>query len=373
MNSKRNKKLNCAVGLDTPNDKHHSFVWLLFMSTAHKTGSSYVKLKSTTHRFGNIILLVLATLLLTLTVNAKAQDKYPYKPIRVIVPFPAGGINDNIARLIMQKLGESMNSAFLIDNRPGAGGTMGTAMAARSAPDGYTLLLGAASTIAVAPSIYTNPGYMPEKDFIAVGGLASVPSVLLTAKGDKFKRLQDLTAAAKTKPGALTFGSAGSGSSQHIQMELLKIQLNLDMLHVPYKGGAPAMADLMSGQIDFLLEPLPTAMPHMNTKRLTALALSTNSRLTTHPDVPTFAESGVPDFLVTTWFGLFAPTNTPQAIVNQLEASLNKALKDPALVKSMNERGIDPMPMSSQDLKKYAAEEQSRWNAVVTQSGIQAN
>ena len=337
MVSKRNNTLNCSVGL------------------------------------GKFVLLALTTLLLTLTVSAKAQDKYPDKPIRVIVPFPAGGINDNIARLIMQKLGESMDSAFLIDNRPGAGGTMGTAMAARSTPDGYTLLLGAASTIAVAPSIYTNPGYVPGKDLMAVGGLASVPSVLLTAKGDKFKRLQDLTAAAKTKPGALTFGSAGSGSSQHIQMELLKIQLNLDLLHVPYKGGSPAMADLLGGQIDFLLEPLPTAMPHLKAKKLTALALSTSARLTTLPEVPTFAESGVPDFLVTTWFGLFAPSNTPPAIITQLEAGLNKVLKDPALVTMMNDRGIDPMPMSSLDLKKYATEEQSRWKAVVTQSGIQTN
>jgi len=373
MISKRNNTLDCSVRLDNLIDKHHSSVWLLFTTVILKNCNSNIKLPLVAHRFGKLILVTLATLLLTLTVSAKAQDKYPDKPIRVIVPFPAGGINDNIARLIMQKLGESMDSAFLIDNRPGAGGTMGTAMAARSVPDGYTLLLGAASTIAVAPSMYTNPGYVPGKDFMAVGGLASVPSVLLTAKGDQFKRLQDLATAAKARPGALTFGSAGSGSSQHIQMELLKIQLNLDLLHVPYKGGAPAMADLISGQIDFLLEPLPTAMPQMKSKRLTALALSTNARLKTLPDVPTFAESGVPDFLVTTWFGLFAPTHTPLTIIHQLEAGLNKVLKDPALVKIMNDRGIDPMPMSSQDLKKYSAEEQKRWNTVVTQSGIQAN
>lgn len=346
MLSKENNQLICSVGLGT------------------STGALF------RCRSGKFLFLVLAMLMFMLAGNVQAQDKYPDKPIRVIVPFPAGGINDNIARLVLQKLGELMHSSFVIDNRPGAGGTSGTAMAAKAASDGYTLLLGAASTIAVAPSLYTNPGYAPAKDLVAVGGLASVPSVLLTAKRDKFKRLQDMTIAAKGNPGVLTYGSAGSGSSQHIQMELLKIRLTLDMMHVPYKGGAPALADLLGGQIDFLLEPLPTAMPHLMTKKLTALALSKRERMAALPDVPTFEEAGVPDFLVTTWFGLFAPANTPLTIIAQLETALSNVLQDPVIVKTMKDRGIDPMPMSSQDLGKYAAQERERWKAVVTQSGL---
>jgi tripartite-type tricarboxylate transporter receptor subunit TctC len=309
----------------------------------------------------------------TVSFQAHAQAKFPDKPVRIIVPFPAGGINDNVARLVAQKLGESMQAGFIIDNRPGAGGTIGTAAAAKSAPDGYTLLLGAASTIAVAPYIYSNAGYAPARDLVAIGGLASVPSVLLTAKSDKYKQFQDLVSAAKTSPGMLTYGSAGSGSSQHVQMDLLKIRLGLDMVHVPYKGGAPAMADLMGGQIDFLLEPLPTAMAQLAGKKVTALALSKAERVPALPEVPTFTEVGVSDFLVSTWFGLFAPANTPAAIVSQLEAALNKTLQDPALVKTMKDRGIDPMPMSSKAFSQYTEQERERWKAVVAQSGIKAD
>jgi tripartite-type tricarboxylate transporter receptor subunit TctC len=305
--------------------------------------------------------------------KAHAQAKYPDKPVRIIVPFPAGGINDNVARLVAQKLGESMQANFVIDNRPGAGGTIGTAAAAKAAPDGYTLMLGAASTIAVAPFIYANAGYAPARDLVAIGGLASVPSVLLTSKSDKFKRFQDVVDTAKASPGVLTYGSAGSGSSQHVQMDLLKIRLGLNMVHVPYKGGAPAMADLIGGQIDFLLEPLPTAMAQLTGKKVTALALSTPERAPALPDVPTFTEAGVSDFLVSTWFGLFAPANTPPAIVSQIEAALNKTLQDPVLVKTMKDRGIDPMPMGSQAFSQYTEKERERWKAVVAQSGIKAD
>lgn len=303
---------------------------------------------------------------------ALAQGKYPDKPIRVIVPFPPGGINDVVARPILQKMGELMQGSMVIENRAGAGGTIGATAAARAEGDGYTLLLGAASTMAVAPGMYANPGYAPDKDFVAIGGMASVPSVLLTAKGEKFKRLQDMVAAAKAAPGTLNFGSAGAGASQHVQMELLKSRLGLNMVHVPYKGGAPAMTDLLGGQIDFMLEPLPTALPNLQAKKLVGLAVSKAERASALPDVPTFQEAGVPDFLVSTWFGLFAPASTPPAIIQQLGAALARALQDPVLAKSMRDRGIDPMPMETAEFTRFAARERERWKAVVIQSGIKA-
>jgi len=317
-----------------------------------------------------LVTLVFLTLGLMLSASAYAQEPYPNKVIRVIVPFPAGGINDIVARLVLQKLGDSMRTAIVIDNRAGAGGTLGTALAAKSAPDGYTLLLGAASTIAVAPSIYRNPGYAPAKDFVAVGGIASVASVMLTSKVDKYKRLQDMVAAAQSAPGRLTFGSAGAGSSQHIQMELLKNSLRIDLLHVPYKGGAPAISDLLGGQIDFLLEPVPTALPLLTSGKLSALAVSSNERRAVLTNVPTFEEAGVPNFVVTTWFGLFAPAETPAAVVSRLDSALNKVLQDLTLASSMKDRGIDPMPMSSKELTKFAAEEAARWRVVVKKAGV---
>jgi tripartite-type tricarboxylate transporter receptor subunit TctC len=305
--------------------------------------------------------------------GAWAQPKYPDRPIRVIVPFPPGGINDVVARPLLQKMGELLQGTMVIDNRAGAGGTIGATAAARAEGDGYTLLLGAASTMAVAPAMYTNPGYAPDKDFSSIGGMASVPSVLLTAKIEKFKRLQDMVSAAKAAPGTLNFGSAGAGASQHIQMELLKSRLGINLTHIPYKGGAPAMTDLLGGQIDFMLEPVPTAIPNVQAKKLAGLAISKAERAAALPDVPTFQEAGVADFMVTTWFGLFAPATLPPAVARQLEAALAKTVQDPMLAKSMRERGIDPMPMDASEFSRFAARERERWKAVVQQSGIKAD
>ncbi len=317
--------------------------------------------------------LVLCAMTLAASATVVAQGKYPDKPIRVIVPFPPGGINDVVARPILQKMGELLQIAMVIENRAGAGGTIGATAAARAEADGYTLLLGAASTMAVAPAMYASPGYAPDKDFVAIGGMASVPSVLVTAKADKFKRFADVVAAAKAAPGTLNFGSAGAGASQHVQMELLKSRLGLNMVHVPYKGGAPAMTDLLGGQIDFMLEALPTAIPNLQAKKLVGLAVSKPERASALPDVPTFQEVGVPDFLVSTWFGLFAPAATVPAIVQQLGAALSRALQDPVLAKSLRERGIDPMAMESAEFTRFAARERERWKAVVMQSGIKAD
>lgn len=302
-----------------------------------------------------------------------AQPKYPERSIRVIVPFPPGGINDVVARPVLLKMGELLQTSMVIENRAGAGGTIGATVAARAEGDGYTLLLGAASTMAVAPAMYASPGYAPDKDFSAIGGMASVPSVLLTAKADKFKRLQDMVNAARAAPGTLNFGSAGAGASQHIQMELLMSRLGINLTHVPYKGGAPAMTDLLGGQIDFMLEPVPTAFPNVQAKKLVGLAISKAERAPALPDVPTFQEAGVADFLVTTWFGLFAPASVAPAVVRQLEAALVKTLQDPALAKAMRERGIDPMPMDAGEFARFAARERERWRAVVQQSGIKAD
>lgn len=304
-----------------------------------------------------------------LPTGAMAQDKFPERSIRVIVPFPAGGINDTVARPILKKMGDVLNTSFVVENRPGASGTIGTASASRADADGYSLLLGAASTMAVVPHMLA-AGYSPIKDFAPVGGLASVPSVMISGKVDTYRDFATVVAAAKARPGMLTFGSAGAGTSHHTQMSFLDLSVGITMLHVPYKGGAPAMADMLGQQIDFLMEPLPTALQHVRSGKAVGLGISTAQRSPLLPNVPTFVELGVKDFLVSTWFGLFAPAKTPPATIAILNKALATALRDPEIVQAMTSRGIDPMPMTPTELAQYVVQENERWKSVVAQAKI---
>lgn len=301
--------------------------------------------------------------------GAQGAARFPERPIRVVVPFPAGGINDTVARPILKKMGEVLNTSFVVENRPGASGTIGTASAARSDADGYSLLLGAASTMAVVPHMQA-AGYSPTRDFVPVGGLASVPSVLISGKPELYPDFAKVVAAAKSRPDQLTFGSAGTGTSHHTQMSFLNLSVDAAMMHVPYKGGAPAMADMLGRQIDFLMEPLPTALQHVRSGKAAGLGVSTATRSPLLPNVPTFMELGVKDFTVTTWFGIFAPARTPAATIEILDKALATALRDPEISQSMSSRGIDPMPMTSADMAKYVEQENVRWKKVVEQAKI---
>jgi tripartite-type tricarboxylate transporter receptor subunit TctC len=302
------------------------------------------------------------------TPAAYAQDVFPSKPITVVIPFPPGGINDNVARPALKKMGDLLNVAFVAENRAGASGTIGTGAVARAKPDGYTLLLGAASTMAVVPNMMKAAPYAPMKDFVAVGGLASVPSVLISARKDLYPNYAAVLAAAKQTPDRLTFGSAGAGTSHHVQMTFLNQQSHVSMLHVPYKGSGPAMADLLGGQIDFLMDPLPTTLPQVQGGKVVPIAITSAKRSPLLPNVPTFVELGVKDFVVTTWFGFFAPAGTPPEIVAKLSSTLKEALADPEVVKNMEQRGLDPMYKPSGDMAEYLAKENTLWKRVIAET-----
>ncbi|WP_459614712.1 Bug family tripartite tricarboxylate transporter substrate binding protein [Bordetella sp. 2513F-2] len=301
---------------------------------------------------------------------AAAQDAYPAREIRAVVPFPAGGINDTIGRLLFKTLSDKLGASIVVENKPGAGGTIGTQAAAKSPADGYTVLLGAASTIAVAPNLYKNVGYSVSRDFTAIGGIASVPSVIIVAAQSPYRQWPDLVAAERARPGMLTYGSAGSGTSHHVQAELLNIRAQTRFMHVPYRGGAPAMTDLIGGQIDLMVDPLPTTLANAQAQRVRPLAITTETRSPLLPDVPTLKELGL-DYNASTWFGLFAPAGTPAPVVAKLGAALQAALQDPALSEAFKTRGIEPLPLARQDFDNYVQSENATWAEVIQKAGIE--
>jgi len=302
--------------------------------------------------------------------QAQAQAPFPAKPVHVVVPFPPGGINDTVARPILKKMGELLNIGFVIDNRPGASGTIGTAAVARAEPDGYTLLLGAASTMAVVPHMMKTVPYSSTRDFAPIGGLASVPSVMISGSPARFPDFAAVQAELKKRPGELTFGSAGPGTSHHTQMSFLNLQLGTSMLHVPYKGSGPAMADLLGGQIDFLMDPLPTTLAQVGGGKIVPIAITSAQRSPLLPNVPTFIELGVKNFEVSTWFGLFAPARTPPAVLAALTEALNSALRDPAIAQAMSSRGMDPLIKSPTEMAQYVAAENMLWKGVIEKTKI---
>ena len=304
--------------------------------------------------------------------GAAAHAAYPERPITVLVPFPAGGINDTIARPVLQKMGEALSANIVVENRPGASGMIGSSQAARAKPDGYTLLLGAASTMAVVPQMNSTAGYDPLKDLTPVGGIASVASILVTGKRDLYPDLKALHKAAAAQPNKLTYGSAGVGTSQHMQMAQYNLERDLKMMHVPYRGGAPAMTDLVGGQIDLMMEPVATALPQIRGGKVFPLAISQAARSPLAPDVPTFEEAGMPRYVASTWFSLMAPAGTDAAIVETLSAALIKVLADPDIVKTFSDRGVDPMPLPPAKMDAYLKEEHALWGKVIKEAGITA-
>ena len=299
-----------------------------------------------------------------------APDRWPERAVRVIVPFPAGGINDTVARIAFTHLGTALDTSIVVENRPGAGGTIGTLSAVQSPADGYTFLLGAASTIAVAPQLYRNAGYKPETDLVTIGGIGSVASVAVTAADSSWKTLDQLIRQDKEKPATLHYGSAGAGTSHHVQTELLKLKTGAQWIHVPYRGGAPAMTDLIGKQIELLMEPLPTALSHIQSGRVIALGVSSSQRSPALPDVPTLQELGIQDYEATTWFGLFAPKDLPENISDKMSAALQKALQSDALRKDFESRGIDVYTADRQAFAQFVEAETALWGKVINDAGI---
>jgi tripartite-type tricarboxylate transporter receptor subunit TctC len=301
---------------------------------------------------------------------ALAQE-WPAKQVTFLNPFPAGGGTDAFARPLAAQLTEQLGKQFIIDNRGGAGGTVGASVAAKAAPDGYTWFIGATHHT-IAPSMYKNLDYDIEKSFIPVAMIANVPQVLVVnpqrVSARNTKEFIDLL---KKNPGKYNFASAGSGTVHHLAGELFKIQTGTFITHIPYRGAGPAMNDLLAGQIDLEFDGLATSAPQINAGKLVAIAVASNKRSTAIPNVPTFKEAGLPDYEVSTWYSMFAPVGTPKPIVDKMIAEVQKALNNPKLKSIWEKNGSDTPNLYGEAFGKQVSADVTRWSSVVKKSGAQ--
>jgi tripartite-type tricarboxylate transporter receptor subunit TctC len=302
-------------------------------------------------------------------ITASAQDQaYPIKPIKLLVGYAPGGATDIVARSIAAKLQETLGQPVVVENRAGAGSNIASEMVARSAPDGYTLLLG---TIANATNMtaYKNMGYDTMRDFVHITQTMAAPSVLALHPSVPVKNLREFVALAKQNPGKIAFSSSGSGGSPHLAGELLKMRANIDLLHVPYKGAAPAIADLLGGQVQMSFQTALSAIPHLKSGKLNVIAVASKKRMAALPNVPTMAEAGFADFEVSSWNGLFAPAKTPTHIVNALYNATIKALQTQDIKEKMEAQGAEPVGSSPDEFKAFVKAEIDKWEQVIIKSG----
>lgn len=294
--------------------------------------------------------------------GARAQSA---KPLRLVVPFPPGGSTDILARAIGARLGTALGQTVVIENKPGAGGALGASEVARAEADGNTLLMGHIGTLAVNPALYPKLPYDAVKSFVPVAWVARVPNVLVVNSSSPIKTLADLVARARAQPGRMTYSSGGNGSAAHISFEYLKLKANFFMLHIPYRGTAPSVTDLIGGQVDATFTGAPAVLPHVRSGRLRALAVSSPQRLAALPDVPTVAENGYPGFDADQWYGVVAPAGTPLAVVTNLNAEINKTLQNAAVAKQLDGEGAIPTPGTPRAFADLIAREIPRWAQVV--------
>jgi tripartite-type tricarboxylate transporter receptor subunit TctC len=310
----------------------------------------------------------LGALCATLAIGVPAQT-FPSKPIRVVVPFPAGGTTDVLARAAAQKLTETLGQPTVVDNRPGAGGNIGAELVAKSPPDGYTLLMGTVGTHAINPGLYPKLPYDHVHDFAPVILVAGVPNVLVINPALPVNTVQELIAYARANPGKLNFASSGNGTSIHLSAELFKTMAGVQMTHVPYKGSAPALQDLVGGQVQLMFDNLPSSLALIKAGKLKALAVTSSGRAAALPDVPTVAESGLPGFEASSWFGLLAPAGTPPPVIATLNGEIAKWLATPEAREKLLAQGANAVGGSSEDFARFIAAETTKWQKVVKDSG----
>lgn len=300
----------------------------------------------------------------------QAQSAYPDRPTTLLVGFSAGGAVDLVARQLGQALGETLGQSYVVENRPGATGTIAAETAARATPDGYTLLLGTQSTMVVAPGMYPNLRFDPIKDFVPVSLIASVPLVLVVHPSLPLHTVQDVIDYARKEKGGLNYASSGLGGPQHVSAELFSTMAGIEMMHVPYKGEANAITDLLGNQVPIMFSNLPTLLPHIRSGKLRAIAVSSLERAPSAPEIPTVAESGLPGFEALTWFGLYAPAGTPPEAVATLEQGVKKGLSNEALRAKMTEQGMKIEGTDSATFKTYMQAESVKWGDLIKKSGI---
>lgn len=296
-------------------------------------------------------------------------EAWPARPLRVIVPVGAGSTTDIIPRLVFEQLSPQVGQPIVVENRVGAGGTIGTAQVARADPDGYTVLAHG-SAITIAPALYAGLAYDTLRDFAAVVPFGISPAVLVVSPASRFRTVEDLVAAARHRPGSLTFSSVGIGSATHLSAERFRASAGIDVVHVPYKGGAEAMTEVVAGRVDFFFAPVGLAMPNIRDGKLLPLAVNGTTRSTALPEVPTTREAGFVDAEYPIWFGLFAPANTPQEVIERLNRETLKALQAPKLRERLGQMGIDPMPMTPKEFDAFVRKELALNAALVRQAGL---
>ena len=306
---------------------------------------------------------------LALVAGASFAQDYPAKPIRLVVPFPPGGGTDISARTVANKLSETARWNFVVENKPGAGGNLGMEQAVRAPADGYTLVIGQTSNLAINPALYAKLPYDPLKDLAPVVLIVSAPVVLVVAADSRFRTLEDLVAAAKRDPGAITFASPGNGTVSHLAGELLQRAAGIKLTHVPYKGAPPALTDTLGAQVQSFLSSVPSALGHIRTGRLRALAVTSAKRSAEMSDVPTIAESGYRGFDANTWYGLLAPAGTPAAVVARLNAEVNRVLAMPDVRQRLASEGGDAVGGSPGQFASFLRIEHAKWGRVVKESG----
>ncbi len=301
---------------------------------------------------------------------ASAQTTFADRPIRIVVPYPAGGTTDLLARAVGPRLGERIGRTVVIENKPGAGGVIGAAQVAKSPADGHTLIFASIASHGIIPALQVPPPYDPIKDFAPITMVASTPNVLLANVNLPAQNVKELIALAKAKPGTINFGSTSHGGSPHMSGELFKTLAGIDIVHVPYKGGSPMLIDLMGGQIAIGFDNLPSSMAYIRAGKVRALAVTTTKRWPGAPEIPTMIEAGVPGYDVSAWFGLLAPAGTPQPLIDELSRHLIAVLHSPELEKQFFELGAQPVGDTPEEFARFIAEEGAKWSKVARTNNI---